>query len=164
MVTGRCNYYGQHTVRIRLGCICWIPLTPSSLVLFFKKKKPGSLWAKRTWIQSGWPGRFWPNAPCPEAGWCARIVGPSCGRMHPTHYQFPTETFTDSQDHIVQNQPRSNLVLTDRRVLAKWIWSRCKPLCKNRLACFRPMLPIQFRCKSDPACLLGCNKCLFILL
>ena len=131
---------------------------------FSRKKKPGSLWAKQTWIQSGWPGRFWPNAPCPEAGWCARIVGPSCGRMHPTHYQFPTETFTDSQDHIVQNQPRSNLVLTDRRVLAKWIWSRCKPLCKNRLACFRPMLPIQFRCKSDPACLLGCNKCLFILL
>ena len=108
--------------------------------------------------------RFWPNAPCPEAGWCARIVGPRCGRMHPTHYQFPTETFTDSQDHIVQNQPRSNLVLTDRQVLAKWIWSRCKPLCKNHLACFRPMLPIQFRCKSDPACLLDCNKCLFILL
>ena len=60
---------------------------------------------------------FWPNASGPEANQCARIIGPGSGRMQMACYQFSTFrlgcVLSISLDHIVQNQPRSDLVLAD---------------------------------------------------
>ena len=57
------------------------------------------------------------------------------------HFQTWLHFSTDSLDHIVQNQPGSNLVLADCQVLAKQIQSESKPACKNHWACFWPTLP-----------------------
>ena len=67
-------------------------------------------------------------------------------RMQPAHYQFrnfQTQLCSSTQipDHVVQNWPRSDLVLADYQVLAKCIRSRSKPVCKNHPARFRPTLP-----------------------
>ena len=56
------------------------------------------------------------------------------------HYQFPTFRLSENADHIVQNQPVSQLVLADRQVLAEWIWAGSKLVCKNHWACFWPKL------------------------
>ena len=47
---------GQHAFRIRLDRTCLIQIPSPNLVPFFQRK-PGSYWAKLTWIQSGWPGQ-----------------------------------------------------------------------------------------------------------
>ena len=79
-------------------------------------------------------------------------------RMQPAHYQFRNfQTQLCSSTHVpdlvVQNWPRSNLVLAGYQVLAKCIWSRSKLVCKNHLARFWLTLPSLS--KSDPARLLG---------
>ena len=77
--------------------------------------------------------RFWPNASGLEVNWCARIVGPSSGRMHPAHYKFPHfQTWPGSC--CAQIRFGSGWVY---HVLAKQIQFRSKPVCKNHWAHFR---------------------------
>ena len=103
-----------------------------------------------------WPGsnldglvRVRPNASGLEASRCTGIIGP--GFWQDTTIPLPLSPFQtwfcSSSDNIVQNQPKSNLVL------AKWIRSRSKPMCKNHPACF---WPVWIGCEWDPACLVGC--------
>ena len=66
-------------------------------------------WIELNWIGPVW---FWPNASCPESSQCARITGPpfqADGPLQVSHFQTWLHSSTDGSDHIVQNQPRSEL-------------------------------------------------------
>ena len=145
LVTASYGHYSQYATRIRLDCMCWIWFPTSVSALFFLKK---------TWIMlcKADPYLIW-------MAWSGfgqtHVVS---DRMQLAHYQFinfQTQLCSSTQvpDHVGQNWPRSSLVLADYQVLAKCIWSRSKPVGKNHLARFWPMLPSLS--KSDPACLLG---------
>jgi len=85
--------------------------------------------------------RFWPDVSGLEASRFARIIGPGSGRLQLAHCQFPTFRLSmESAEHIVRNQPVSQLVLADCQVLAEWIWAGSKPVCKNHRGCFWPTL------------------------
>ena len=74
----------------------------------------------QNWPRSDLVGlvRVWPNASGLEASWCAGIIGPGFWQgitdlLPVSHFQTQLHAFTDIPDHIVQNQPRPNLVLGD---------------------------------------------------
>ena len=84
--------------------------------------------------------RVWPNASGLEASRCAGIIGPGFwqdanGPLPLSHFQSRFRSSTDGADNIVQNQPGSG------QVLARWIRSGSKPVCKNHPARFWPKLP-----------------------
>ena len=63
--------------------------------------------------------RVWPNASGLEASCCAGIIRPgfwqdATGPLPVSHFQTRFRSSTDVPDNIVQNQPRSSLVLADR--------------------------------------------------
>ena len=64
----------------------WIQLSASSSVLYFQIR-PRSFCARPAWVQSGWPGRFWPNTD-PKASQYARIIRPGSGRTQLALYKF----------------------------------------------------------------------------
>ena len=102
--------------------------------------------------------RVLPNASGPEAGRCARIIGPGSGRTQPASFQFLhfqtwLRSFTDGSDHIVQNQLGSDLVLVDCQVLARRIRSGSKPVCKNHIRPASGYATLPIRSGSGPACL-----------
>ena len=101
----------QHAARIRPDHACWILLPTSD------SSEEGLDHIVWNWPGSNLDGlvRFWPNTSGLEASQCARIIGPSSGRMQMAHYHFQTQlpSSTDGPDYIVQNQPRSDLVLAD---------------------------------------------------
>ena len=102
--------------RIRLDHICWIQLPAFNSVPFFQRH--GSYRAKPAQMQSGRPGQvlakgilsrskplctnhwaqFWQNAPC---------------LLSDSHFQTRLCSSTDDPDHMVQNQPGSDLVLAN---------------------------------------------------
>ena len=62
--------------------------------------------------------RVWPNASGLEASRRAGIIGPgfwqdATGPLPVCHFQTRLQSSTDVPDHIVQNQPGSDLVLSD---------------------------------------------------
>ena len=62
--------------------------------------------------------RVWPNTSGPEASRCAGIIGPgfwqdATGPLPVSPLSDSVAFFHKSPDHIVQNRPRSNLVLAD---------------------------------------------------
>ena len=62
--------------------------------------------------------RVWPNASGLETGRCAGIIGPgfwqdATGPLPFSHFQTRLRNSTDVRDHIVQNQPVSDIVLID---------------------------------------------------
>ena len=62
--------------------------------------------------------RVWPNASGLEASWCAGIIWPgfwqdATGPLPVSCFQTWFHSSTDVPDNIVQNQPRSSLVLAD---------------------------------------------------
>ena len=62
--------------------------------------------------------RVWPNASGLEASRGVRIIGPgfwqsATGPLPVCHFQTQLQSSTDVPDHIVQNQPGSDLVLSD---------------------------------------------------
>ena len=82
----------------------------------------------------------WLNASGLEASRCAGIIGPGFwqdanGPLPLSHFQSRFRSSTDGADNIVQNQPGSG------QVLARWIRSGSKPVCKNHPARFWPKLP-----------------------
>ena len=102
------------------------------------QRRHGSYCAKLTWIWSGWPGQGLAKhiyTSGLEASWCAGIIGPGFWQRFCSSTGVP--------DSTVQNQPGSNSSGWLCQVLAKWIRSRSKLVCKNHLAHFWPMLPSQ---------------------
>ena len=98
--------------------------------------------------------RFWANASCLEASHCAGITRPSFWQkatnlLLVSRFRTRLHSSTDSPDHIVQNQHRSDWVLADCQVLAQQIQSGSKPLCKNDPARFWPMLLSQSGLDAD---------------
>ena len=107
--------------------------------------------------------RVWPNASGLEASRCTGIIGPgfwqdATGPLPVSHFQTGLRSCTDGPNHVVLNQPGSDLVLDD----CVRFWpngsgpeaSRCERI-------IRPASGQRFRadpdriCESDPACLLG---------
>ena len=84
--------------------------------------------------------RVWPNACGLEASQCAGIIGPglwqdATGLLPVFHSQTQLHSSTDVPDHIMQNQPGSDLILAGRiKFWPKRVWSGSKPVCKKRLA------------------------------
>ena len=160
MVSASYSCYGQRAAIIGLHHICQIQLPVS--VLFSKEGMD--------YIAQNRPGsdldglvRVWPNASGQEASWCAGIIGPGFWQDTTSLLPFPTltqlQSSTDIPDNIVQNQPRSDLVLAD----CVRFWTNRSGLEASQCAriiqptsgqCF-PAIPPG--CKSDPACLLGKN-------
>ena len=118
MVTASYGHYDQRAARIGPDRIWQIRLPVSDSVPFFQRRH-GSHCAKPTRIRSGWPCQgFWPNGSGLEASWGARIIGPgfwqgATGPLPVCHFQTQLQSSTDVPDHIVQNQPGSDLVLSD---------------------------------------------------
>ena len=87
----------------------------------FRSSKEGPNHIVQNWPISsldGW-ARFWPNMSVPEASWCARIIRAqfwqnATGPLPVSYFQTWLHSSTDGPDQIVQNQPRSDLVLVDR--------------------------------------------------
>ena len=120
--------------------------------------------------------RFWPNGSyCAKpaqiwfgSGWLRQVLAKwiiLCKTSPDLIWFWLIASGFGQMDHIVQNQPRSDLVLADcvrfwpngsycakpaqiwfgsgwlRQVLAKWIRSGSKPMCKNHPAHFWPVFP-----------------------
>ena len=121
--------YGQRKARIGPDCICLIQLPASNSVPFFRRRH-GSYCAKLIHIRSGWPGlglakHIWSGSKPVCRNHHARFLA---AHNQPTT-RFPLARLHSSTyllDHTVQKQPGSNLVLANRQVWAKRIWSRSK--------------------------------------
>ena len=107
--------------------------------------------------------RVWPNTSGQEASRCAGMIGPgfwqdATGPLLISHFQTWFSFSTDILNNIVQNQPRFDLVLAD----CDRFWPNRSGLEASQYADSSGLLlanasqPIQTRCESDPACLLGC--------
>ena len=113
-----------------------------------RKTDPDPIWL--AWSGFGQTHLAWKQAGVQESS------GPVSGRTQPARYQFPTfrRSSTDVSDNIVQNQPGSDFSSGRLcRSLARRIRSGSKPMCKNHLDRFWPILPS--RSGPDSACLLG---------
>ena len=100
--------------------------------------------------------RVWPDASGPEASWCAGMIRTFSGRMQPACYQTRFHSSTDVPDNIVQNQPKSDLVLAD---CVRFGPNRSGPEASGVQESSSPLLvnasqPIWTGRESDPACLL----------
>ena len=108
----------------RLGCVL-----PQMAQIILWKTRLDLIWF---WLTV----RFWPNGSSPEAIWCASIIQPAssqwqCFQAHPDRMFYAKPGWI---------QFGSGWLCP---VLAKWIWSGSKLVCKNHLAHFWPMLPSQ---------------------
>ena len=90
------------------------------------------------------PVRFWPNASGPEASQCARLIGHGSGGTQPAGYQFPTLRLLVAFFHTRPCMVKLRKTSPDptwfwlTQILAKWIRSGSKPVCKNHPARFWP--------------------------
>ena len=128
------------------SCIQFSSVLPKKAWIILCKTGPDPIWM-------AWPGFG-------QIHLCVRIIGPSwrqswqnaTGLLPVSHFQTWLCSSMDDLDYIMQNQPRSNLVLADCQVLAKQIRSRSKLVCKNHWACFWQLLwtnPDQMQIRSS---------------
>ena len=132
--------------------------------IWFHFSKEGIDHIMQNWLRSNLDGLVmdWPNTHSLEACRCIGINGPSfwqeaTGLLPVFHCQTRLCSSTDVLDHIVQNQPWSNLVLTD--CVRFWqtdpvrrqgsVQESSGQLLANASNLTRT------GCESDPACLLG---------
>ena len=123
------------------SCICQIRL-PASDSVSFLQRRPRQHCAKSAQIWSDLDGlvRFGPNGSGPETSWCARIIGPSSGRMQLARQQFPT-----FKHGCVLLHPQTVQIILYKTILyLLWFWLVvsglgqtdlvhlvCKPVCIN---------------------------------
>ena len=91
------------TSRIRFSSVF-----PKKAWIIFCKTNPDPIWM--AWSGFGQTRLVWKQAGVQES------YGPVSGRMQPARCQFPTfrlDSVLPQTDHIVQNQPGSDLVLAD---------------------------------------------------
>ena len=104
--------------------------------------------------------RVWPNACGLEASQCAGIIGPglwqdTTGLLPVFHSQTQLHSSTDVPDHIMQNQPGSDLILAGRIKF----WPKMGLVRKQASVqetsgqCFQADL--DWKCELDPTRLLG---------
>ena len=122
------------------------PTFPHPIWFHFFQRRHGSCYAK---LRSDLNGLVmdWPITHGLEACRCAGITGPSfwqeaSGPLPVFHCQTRLCSSTDVPNHIVQNRPGSDLVLTDCVRLWQMDLSREKTVCKNHQVHFWPALPI----------------------
>ena len=95
-----------------------IQLPASNLVLNLFPRRPGSYCVKLARIHSGWPGQvlaiwiWFRSKPVCKNYWAQSRLN-AAGLLPVPHSQTRLRSSTESPDHIVQNQPRSSLVLAD---------------------------------------------------
>ena len=118
----------------RLDRIRQMRLPASYLVPFFQRR-PRWYSTKPAWIWSGLPSQV-----------LAKFIW--SGSKLVSNFQSRMHSSTDSPDHIVQNQPRSNLVLAVSG-FGQMDMSGSKPVCKNPWA--DASEPIRIGCESDLA-------------
>ena len=93
-----------------------IQLPASNLVLNLFPRKLGSCCVKLARIHSGWSGQvlaewiWFRSKPVCKNYWAQSRLN-AAGLLPVSHFQTRLRSSTDSPDHIVQNQPRSSLVL-----------------------------------------------------
>ena len=117
MVTSSYGRYGQHAARMRPHHLCQIQLSTSDSALFFQRR-PRSYCEKPNHIQSGWPGQglaecIWSRSKLVCKNHQAWFWQNGTSPLPVSHFQSLLCSSTDDPDHIVQNQPRSVLVLAD---------------------------------------------------
>ena len=140
------NWAGSYHMYIYRSIYIYMPVQISHI--WFGSEGPDHIEQNQPGSDLDSLARFWPNASGLEVIWCARIIGPSSGRMHPAHYKFPT--FRLDLDHVV---PRSDLVLDER--ITFWP-NRSSSEASQCARCTGPTSePIWVGCDLDVACLLG---------
>ena len=154
------GHYTQHAARIGLDCIFWIWLSTFNSVPSFQRR-PRSFGVKPAQIWSWWPGQvlakhIWSRSKLVCKNHWAQFWQNATGML-------PVSPLSDSVAFF-HRQPGSYCAKLAQirfgsgwlhQVLAKRIWSKSKPVCKNHWACFWPASqPVWIRCKSFPACLL----------
>ena len=92
---------------------------PHLIQLCSSKEGPDHLVKKNTHIQSGWPGQglakcIWSRSKLVCKNHRAWFWQNATGPLPVSHFQTQLRSSTDDADHIVQNQPRSDLVLAVR--------------------------------------------------
>ena len=135
------KYCGQHAARIGLDCICLIQLPACNSVLFFQRRH-GSYCAKPIWIWSGWPDQVLGK----RISSGSKLVGKNHTAQFLAECNWPATSFPLSDSVAFSHRwPRSHCAQPAWvqsgsgwlcQVLAKWNWSRSKPMCKNNPACF----------------------------
>ena len=147
------GHYGQHAARIRPDRICLIRL-PGSISAPFCQRRHGSQCAKPTRIRSGWRGqglvkRFWSESKLVCIKHRAWFLA---GRNRPaTSFPLSNSVAFFQRRHTVQNQPGSDLVLTD---CVKFWPNGSGPEARRCARTIRPASARRFRTSPDPACLL----------
>ena len=95
-------------------CQIWLPASDTVLFLW---RRPGSQCARLARIWSGRPGQVLAKHIRSRNKLTCKVTRPGSGRTQSARYQFPTFTqlhsSTDGPDHIVKNQPGSDLVLAN---------------------------------------------------
>ena len=134
------DYYGQCAARIGPDPMCQIQLHTSNLFLF--QRRPESCCAKLVLIWSGWPGQVldkhtWTGSKLVCKNHRAQFWQNTNIWLPVSHFQTQLHSYTDGSDHIVQNQPGSDLVLADCQASAERSLSGSKPVGKNYWACFQ---------------------------
>ena len=108
VLTASYGHYNQRVARIGPGRKCCIRFGS-----VLPKEGPDHNAQNRPRSDLDGMVRFWPNGSGPEASRGARIIGP--GFLHaatgPLPLLYSVRSSTDVPDHIVQNQPGSDLVL-----------------------------------------------------
>ena len=111
LVMSSSGHYSQHAARSHL---------PESDSVPFFQTRPGSFCAKLAQIQSEWPGQVLAKhvGSRSKLAWCAGIIRAqfwqnATGPLPVSYFQTWLHSSTDGPDQIVQNQPRSDLVLVD---------------------------------------------------
>ena len=120
--------------------------------LQFRFSKEGKDQIVQNWPRSNLDGlvRVWPNTSGLEANWCAGIIGPgfwqnATGPWPFSHFQTWFYSATDILVNTVQNQPGSDLVLTD----CVRFWPNGSSLEASR--CARIIWPTSGQCfQADP--------------
>ena len=148
------DYYGQCAARIGPDPMCQIQLHTSNLFLF--QRRPESCCAKLVLIWSGWPDQVldkhtWTGSKLVCKNHRAQFWQNTNIWLPVSHFQTRLHSYTDGSDHIMQNQPGSDLVLADCQASAERILSGSKPVARIIGPAFKL---IQIGCKFDLACLL----------
>ena len=124
---------------------------PHPFQFCFSKKRMDHIAQNRPGSDLNGLVRVWPNVSGLEASWCAGIIRPGSGRTQPARYQFSTfrlgSVLPDILDNIVQNQPRSDLVLAD---CVRFWPNGSSPEASQYARIIRPTFG-----QSDLSCLLG---------
>ena len=120
-------------------------------LIWFHSSKEGPDHTVQDWPRSGLYGlaRFWPNASGSGASQCAKIIRPGSGKMQPAHYLFPTFRLDCFLPHMAL------ITLCKVSLDQIWFW----PNGSGPTLRANTSEPIQIRCESDSACLLGNGIC-----